>query len=250
MRCMRPFPDVRWNKSHGSWRPSSRPTWRWRNIIRIASTGFPRCDAVSCQHHGRIEVSMRTSVRTITACVSILSMSLLANQPQHARHSMVVAQEPLAVDAGLRVLQSGGNAIDAAVAVAFALAVTYPYAGNIGGGGFLLARFVDGRTTFIDFREKAPRAATRSMYLDSKGNVTKDSLVGWRASGVPGTVRGLELAHHKYGRKTWAELLDPALKLASEGFPVSYSMGASLHSAGEIRLLSQFPEAKRFFLGA
>ncbi len=104
---------------------------------------------------------------------------------------MVVTQEPLAADVGLRVLQSGGNAIDAAVAIGFALAVTYPFAGNIGGGGFLLARFADGRTTFIDFREKAPLAATRNMYLDSKGNVTEDSLVGWRAAGVPGTVRGL-----------------------------------------------------------
>ncbi len=141
---------------------------------------------------------------------------------------MVVTQEPLAADVGLRVLQSGGNAIDAAVAIGFALAVTYPYAGNIGGGGFLLARFADGRATFIDFREKAPLAATRNMYLDSKGNVTEDSLVGWRAAGVPGTVRGLELAHQKYGHKPWAELLDPAIQLASEGYPVSYSMDASL----------------------
>ena len=161
---------------------------------------------------------------------------------------MVVAQEPLAADVGLRVLQSGGNAIDAAVAVAFALAVTYPYAGNIGGGGFLLARFADGRTTFIDFREKAPLAATRNMYLDSKGNVTKDSLVGWRASGVPGTVRGLELAHQKYGHKPWPELLDPAVRLATEGFPVSYSFATSLHSEVSARLLSQFPESKRIFL--
>jgi gamma-glutamyltranspeptidase / glutathione hydrolase len=191
---------------------------------------------------------MRTSVRTIAASVSILSMTLFANQPEHARHAMVVAQEPLAADVGLRVLQSGGNAIDAAVAVAFALAVTYPFAGNIGGGGFLLARMADGRATFIDFREKAPLAATRNMYLDSKGNVTSDSLVGWRASGVPGTVRGMELAHQKYGRKPWAELLDPAVKLAAVGFPVSYSLDASLHSAGEIKLLSQFPESKRIFL--
>ena len=90
---------------------------------------------------------------------------------------------------------------------AFALAVTHPFAGNIGGGGFLLARFADGRTTFIDFREKAPLAATRNMYLDAKGNVSEDSLVGWRAAGVPGTVRGLELAHQKYGHKPWAELI-------------------------------------------
>jgi gamma-glutamyltranspeptidase / glutathione hydrolase len=186
-------------------------------------------------------------IRTIV-CVFLLSLNLLGRQPERARHAMVVVQEPLAADAGLRVLQSGGNAIDAAVAVAFALSVTYPFAGNIGGGGFLLARFADGRTTFIDFREKAPLAATRNMYLDSKGNVTKDSLVGWRASGVPGTVRGMELAHQKYGRKKWAELVDPAVKLAAEGFPVSYSMDTSLQS--DAKLLSQFPESKRIFLNA
>jgi gamma-glutamyltranspeptidase / glutathione hydrolase len=194
-------------------------------------------------------------MRTKTTCALLLSVTLaasilLAHQPERARHAMVVTQEPLAADVGLRVLQSGGNAIDAAVAVAFALAVTYPYAGNIGGGGFMLARFADGRTTFIDFREKAPLTATRNMYLDSKGNVTRDSLVGWRASGVPGTVRGLELAHQKYGHKPWAELVDPALRLATVGFPVSYSLDTSLHSDNETKLLSQFPESKRIFLSA
>jgi gamma-glutamyltranspeptidase/glutathione hydrolase len=164
-------------------------------------------------------------MRTKLACVLLMSLSppivnLSARQPERAKHAMVVAQEPLAADVGLRVLQSGGNAIDAAVAIGFALAVTYPYAGNIGGGGFLLARFADGRSTFIDFREKAPLAATRNMYLDSKGNVTEDSLVGWRSAGVPGTVRGLELAHQKYGRKPWAELLDPAIQLAGEVYTV------------------------------
>ncbi|HTC33733.1 MAG TPA: gamma-glutamyltransferase [Bryobacteraceae bacterium] len=187
-------------------------------------------------------------MRIRVACALLLSVSLLARQPEHALHAMVVAQEPLAADVGLRVLQSGGNAIDAAVAVAFALAVTHPVAGNIGGGGFLLARFADGRATFIDFREKAPLAATRNMYLDSKGNVTKDSLVGWRAAGVPGTVRGLELAHKKYGHRPWTELVDPAIQLASAGFPVSYPLSASLES--DSGLLSEFPESKRIFVKA
>lgn len=187
-------------------------------------------------------------MRIKSGSVLLLSVSLSAHQPEHARHAMVVTQEPLAADVGLRVLQSGGNAIDAAVAVAFALAVTYPFAGNIGGGGFMLARMADGRTTFIDFREKAPLAATRNMYLDSKGNVTKDSLVGWRASGVPGTVRGMELAHQKYGHKAWAELVDPAVQLATVGFPVSYTLATSLHGENETKLLSQFPESKRVFL--
>jgi gamma-glutamyltranspeptidase/glutathione hydrolase len=187
----------------------------------------------------------------IKLCWALLvGAGLFARQPEYARHAMVVVQEPLAADVGLRVLQSGGNAIDAAVAIGFALAVTYPYAGNIGGGGFLLARFSDGRATFIDFREKAPLAATRNMYLDSKGNVSEDSLVGWRAAGVPGTVRGLELAHQKYGRKPWAELLDPAIQLASEGYPVSYSMDTSLYGESAAKLLARFPESKRIFLSA
>src|SRR5271163_1735052 len=117
-----------------------------------------------------------------------------ARDPVYARNGMVVAQEPLAADVGVAVLKSGGNAIDAAVAVGFALAVTYPFAGNLGGGGFMLARFADGRTTFIDFRETAPAGASRDMYLDTDGKMTKDSLVGWRAAGVPGSVRGFELA--------------------------------------------------------
>lgn len=160
---------------------------------------------------------------------------------------MVVAQEPLATDVGVAVLKAGGNAVDAAVAIGFALAVTHPYAGNIGGGGFMLLRMADGRTNFIDFREKAPLQATRNMYLDSDGKVTQDSLVGWRASGVPGSVRGFELAHKKYGKKSWANLLQPAVALAQKGFPVSYSLSKSL---SESKLLPEFPESKRIFLSA
>src|SRR5712671_5412085 len=142
----------------------------------------------------------------IAGCVLLLAVSLLARQPVHSHNAMVVAQEPLATDVGLAVLKSGGNAIDAAVAVGFALAVTHPSAGNIGGGGFMLVRLADGRTTFIDFRERAPLAASRNMYLDASGKVTQDSVVGYRAAGVPGTVRGLEYAATKYGTKPWAEL--------------------------------------------
>ena len=195
------------------------------------------------RRHGRIEVSMKIKI----GGVMLLAVSLSARQPEHAQHAMVVAQEPLAADVGLRVLRAGGNAIDAAVAIGFALAVTYPFAGNIGGGGFMLARFADGRSTFIDFREKAPLAATRNMYLDSKGSVTEASLVGWRAAGVPGTVRGLETAHRKYGRKPWAELLNPAIELASEGFPVSYPFDVSLHNDEHTALCRDSPNRRGFF---
>lgn len=159
---------------------------------------------------------------------------------------MVVAQEPLAADVGVSVLKSGGNAIDAAVAVAFALAVTHPSAGNIGGGGFILARFAAGGTAFIDFRERAPESASRNMYLDQEGKLTDGSRIGWRAAGVPGTVRGLEHAHRKYGSKPWAELLRPAVEMARGGVILSYAEARSMCAAA--RLLERFPESKRIFL--
>src|SRR5262249_22384992 len=165
-------------------------------------------------------------------------------QPLRARHGMVVAMESIAADVGVSVLQKGGNAVDAAVAVGFAMAVTHPFAGNIGGGGFMLIRFADGRATFIDFRERAPEKASRDMYLDSKGNLTRDSIEGWRSSGVPGTVRGFEMALTKYGKRTWADSLAPAVELARNGFPVSYALSQSLKGS---RSLAGSPESKRIF---
>ena len=167
-------------------------------------------------------------------------------QPVHARHAMVVTREPHATDAGIAVLESGGNAVDAAIAVGFALSVTHPSAGNIGGGGFMLVRFADGRSTFIDFRERAPEKASRNMYLDASGKPTKDSEVGYRAAGVPGTVRGFEYASKKYGRKPWADLVAPAVALAGRGFPVSYGLAESLRRSAPS--LERFPESKRIFL--
>jgi gamma-glutamyltranspeptidase/glutathione hydrolase len=172
------------------------------------------------------------------------SVPLWAAQPVRARHGMVVSRERHATEAGLQVLKNGGNAIDAAVAVGLALAVTHPSAGNIGGGGFMLIRLADGRTTFVDFRERAPLAASRNMYLDAAGKATQDSVTGYRASGVPGTVRGLEYANKKYGKKAWAELVHPAVELAKNGFPVSYALAQSLRGT---RGLSGFEESKRIF---
>jgi len=169
---------------------------------------------------------------------------LSAHEPVRARHGMVVADEPLAADVGLAVLKSGGNAVDAAVAVGFALAVTHPFAGNLGGGGFMLVRFADGRSTFIDFRERAPERATRDMYLDAQGNPTQESVDGWRAVGVPGSVRGFELAQSKYGTQKWGELIAPAIALASSGFPLSYKSSELLRHAQN---LAEDPESKRIF---
>ena len=167
-------------------------------------------------------------------------------EPVYGRKAMVVAQEELATDVGVSILRAGGNAVDAAVAVGFALAVTHPYAGNLGGGGFMLIRMADGRASFIDFREKAPGRASRDMYLDANRNPTNESVVGWRSVGVPGTVRGFELAHKKYGRKSWADLVSPAVALADKGFPVSRWQMNSWRRAAP--LLSQFPESQRIFL--
>lgn len=172
--------------------------------------------------------------------------TLIAHEPVRARRAMVVTVEPHATDIGAEILQQGGNAVDAAVAVGFALAVTHPSAGNLGGGGFMLIRLADGRTTFIDFRERAPVQATDNMYLDPKGQPTKDSDVGYRASGVPGTVRGLELAQRKYGMKTWKQVIHPAWRLAAKGFVLSYGQAAGL-KANQDRL-GRFPESNRIFL--
>src|SRR5262245_29795905 len=139
--------------------------------------------------------------------------------PLAAKHGMVVSVHELASRTGVEILQKGGNAIDAAVAVALVLAVVWPEAGNLGGGGFMLIRKADGTEEAIDYRERAPLAATRDMYLDSKGNVIEDlSTVGHKAVAVPGTIAGLALALKRHGKLSWSELVEPARKLAEEGF--------------------------------
>src|SRR5205809_189366 len=155
--------------------------------------------------------------------LAALPFSVSARAPVRSRHGMVVAQEPLAADVGVEVLKSGGNAVDAAVAVGFALAVTHPYAGNLGGGGFMLIRLADGTASAIDYRETAPRAATRDMFLDENGAYDpKKSRDSGLAVGVPGTVAGLALALKKYGSGKFAlaDLIAPAIALARGGIPV------------------------------
>jgi gamma-glutamyltranspeptidase/glutathione hydrolase len=166
-------------------------------------------------------------------------------EPLHARHGMVVTVEPHATEAGLSVLKNGGNAVDAAVAVGFALAVTHPAAGNLGGGGFMLVRFANGRTTFIDFRERAPAKATPTMYLGKSGIPTTDSNVGYLASGVPGTVRGLELAHKRFGKLPWKQVVEPAVKLAADGFPLEPWSASSLNAL--VDGTAGHPELQRVF---
>lgn len=145
----------------------------------------------------------------------------------------VASQDRLATEVGLAILERGGNAVDAAVAIGFALAVTHPAAGNIGGGGFMIVRLADGRATAIDYRETAPTAASRDMYLDASGAPTKDSIVGAKAAGIPGTVAGLELAHRRFGSLPWRELVAPAMKLARDGHALDAFEAKNLESGAK-----------------
>jgi gamma-glutamyltranspeptidase / glutathione hydrolase len=166
--------------------------------------------------------------------------------PVEAPRGMVVSVHQLASRAGVRMMKSGGNAVDAAVAVGFALAVVYPQAGNLGGGGFMLVRFADGKTHFVDYREKAPAAATPNMYLDAKGDVIEDaSTVGYKAIGVPGSVAGMVYAEKTYGKLTLGQVMAPAIKLAEEGFVLAASDAKDLE---EDKHLAEFPESRRIFL--
>ncbi len=157
---------------------------------------------------------------------------------------MVVSDQPLATEAGLAVLRDGGNAVDAAVATAFALAAVLPSAGNIGGGGFMVAR-VGGQSHALDFRETAPAAASRDMYLDAKGEIGDRSVTGHLAAGVSGSVAGLWAAHQKLGSKPWASLVAPAIALADEGFTVD--MYAASVIASEAGRLKQFPASAALY---
>jgi gamma-glutamyltranspeptidase / glutathione hydrolase len=174
-----------------------------------------------------------------------------SREPVRARRGMVASTSRVASEVGVDVLKRGGNAVDAAVAVALALAVTYPSAGNLGGGGFMMIRLRDGRATAIDYREMAPAGAHRNVYLDAQGNLLRgegSSTLGYRASGVPGTVAGMELALKKYGsgRFNWSQLVEPARRLAAEGFAVPYSLARSLR--GNSRELGLYPDTKRIYL--
>ncbi|HEV7746816.1 MAG TPA: gamma-glutamyltransferase [Pyrinomonadaceae bacterium] len=175
-----------------------------------------------------------------------------SRDPVRARHGMVASTNEVASRVGVDIMKRGGNAIDAAIAVAFALAVTHPAAGNLGGGGFMMIRLKNGKTTAIDYREMAPAAATHDVYLDKSGKLIEGeggSLVGYRAAGVPGTVRGMELALKKYGsgKLTWSQLVEPARRLAN-GFTVTYELARSLR--GNNDYLSQYAETKRIYLNS
>jgi len=184
------------------------------------------------------------SLASAVVYTEIPTADYMKEQPVRAQHAMVVSIHHLAADAGVEVMREGGNAIDAAVATGFALAVVHPAAGNIGGGGFMLIRLHTGKATFIDYREKAPLAATANMYLDAKGEVIPEaSIVGYKAIGVPGSVAGMVYAEKKYGRLDLKRVMEPALRLAQDGFVLSAEEAEELHD----KELSLFPESKRVF---
>ncbi|MES2694682.1 MAG: gamma-glutamyltransferase, partial [Verrucomicrobiota bacterium] len=182
----------------------------------------------------------------------VAALALGQRAPVEAKHGMVVSVHELGSAAGVEILRKGGNAVDAAIATGFALAVTHPAAGNLAGGGFMLIHLADGnRQAAFDYRECAPGSASRDMYLAPDGSVLTDDRSarrGWRASGVPGTVAGFAAAFEKYGsgKVTWAELIEPARRLAADGHVLT--QGAAKEMLRHKSLLQHFPESKRIYL--
>jgi gamma-glutamyltranspeptidase/glutathione hydrolase len=193
---------------------------------------------------------MKSKAHAAVAFVTALLLALpcLAGggmHPEVADHGMVASIHELASRAGVEMMQAGGNAVDAAVATGFALAVVHPAAGNLGGGGFMLIRMKDGDTHFVDFRETAPGKATATMYLDAQGNVIpKMSTVGYKAVGVPGSVKGLVYAEQHFGKLGLKRVIAPAIRLAREGYALSWMDANSMTRNTQ---LAQFPDSRRIF---
>src|SRR5581483_8969745 len=165
----------------------------------------------------------------------------MIDQPERAQSAMIASANEIASQAGLSILRKGGNAVDAAVAVGFALAVVHPEAGNLGGGGYMLIRMADGTARAIDYKEMAPAAAYSGMFANRL-----EAEVGYKASAVPGTVAGMGLAHSRFGKLPWKDVLAPARVLAADGFPASQRMEIIL--ALQVPVMRQFPETAKIFL--
>src|SRR3954465_8186751 len=160
----------------------------------------------------------------VVSCLIVSTAAMAGMHPTHAQKAMVTSVHSLATDVGVEIMKQGGNAIDAAVATGFALAVVHPQAGNLGGGGFMPIRMADGKTHFLDYREKAPAAATRDMYLDAQGNIIESaSLIGYKSIAVPGSVAGMVYAQRKWGRLRLGVVMGPAIRMARFGFALSHT---------------------------
>jgi len=205
-------------------------------------------------HQTRMHVYRLAGLRRVPAVVLAATLLLPLTHsgqrlPEESDGGMVASASHLASQAGIEIMRRGGNAVDASIATGLALTVTYPRAGNIGGGGFMVIRLANGRTAVIDFREQAPGNARADMYLDAKGEIVPGrSTLGYLAAGVPGTIAGFALALEKYGsgKITWADVVEPARRLAAEGIEVTPGLSRDLR--GSEKLLSPFPESKRIFL--
>src|SRR5262245_36602730 len=188
-------------------------------------------------------------VAVAPARAQVVAPAITSERAVASRRGAVACVERKAAEIGARVLADGGNAVDAAVAVAFALAVTYPAAGNLGGGGFMLVALADGKTAAIDYRETAPAAADARLFLDAKGRIDRTKVdAGHFVVGVPGTVAGLEEAHRRFGRRPWAELVEPARRLAQEGIEVDAVLADGL--ARNAEAFRRFPASAACFLHA
>ena len=190
----------------------------------------------------KLKHSILHGIVAVALCAQAMAGSVM--RPTHAPKAMVASVQPDASDAGVEIMKAGGNAVDAAVAVGFALAVTHPEAGNIGGGGFMLFRRANGEVHFLDYREKAPSKATADMYLDKDGNVIADmSTVGYAAIAVPSSVAGLAYAQKNWGKLTLQQVMAPAIYLARDGFVLDYATAKDLQDDK----LAKFPESRRIF---
>jgi gamma-glutamyltranspeptidase/glutathione hydrolase len=183
--------------------------------------------------------------KIVLVCLAVVAVAGADGlRPVHANKAMVVSVHPEASHAGAEIMRRGGNAVDAAVATGFVLAVVHPEAGNIGGGGFMLVRMASGQVHFLDYREKAPKAATRNMYLDAQGDVIPNaSLVGYKAIGVPGSVAGLVYAQKHWGTLPLSTVMEPAIRMARDGVHLTYEEAQSMHD----KELTQFSESHRIF---
>ncbi|HET7107369.1 MAG TPA: gamma-glutamyltransferase [Candidatus Acidoferrum sp.] len=209
-----------------------------RRIIVTPSLFFLLLASLSCRAHGQTASEFRDRPDIPKEW---------PREPVRAPHGMVATDEPLASQAGVEILKRGGNAVDAAVATAFALAVVEPAAGNIGGGGFMLVRLAGGKTTFFDYREMAPGKATRDMYINPDGKLDeKASTIGYRSVAVPGTVAGLALALKTHGTMKLADVMRPAIRLAEQGFPISEKLAREF--AEEREVMQQFAVSRQIFL--
>jgi gamma-glutamyltranspeptidase / glutathione hydrolase len=211
--------------------------------MRVVSKAVLQAAAIRMRIHCKL-----LNIKLVIPWLAVLAWGVPALagglRPVHAKRAMVVSVHQDASQAGAEILRRGGNAVDAAVATGFALAVVHPAAGNIGGGGFMLVRMANGEVHFLDYREKAPKAATRDMYLDAQGNVIpKASLVGYKAIGVPGSVAGLVYAEKHWGKLGLRAVMQPAIRLARFGVRLTYEEAQSMRDED----LAAFPESKRIF---